>query len=116
MAAAANGSRCGDRDDLDGHQDYLNWLIPQKRNVRFEDNRDSTELPFWARRRHQPAAATTPAERAAAELAEARRLSGDGRYSSGAPRRRRTFGVPKTRALFETSFFAGLRKAGMPEE
>jgi hypothetical protein len=26
------------------------------------------------------------------------------------------FGVPKTRALFETTYFAGLRKAGMPEE
>jgi hypothetical protein len=26
------------------------------------------------------------------------------------------FGAPKTRALFETTYFAGLRKAGMPEE
>jgi hypothetical protein len=26
------------------------------------------------------------------------------------------FGVPKIHALFETTFFAGLRKAGMPEE
>ena len=25
-------------------------------------------------------------------------------------------GVPKTRALFEATYFAGLRKAGMPEE
>jgi hypothetical protein len=25
-------------------------------------------------------------------------------------------GVPKIRALFEATFFAGLRKAGMPEE
>ena len=25
-------------------------------------------------------------------------------------------GVPKIRALFETTYFAGLRKAGMPEE
>jgi hypothetical protein len=24
--------------------------------------------------------------------------------------------VPKIRALFETTYFAGLRKAGMPEE
>jgi hypothetical protein len=24
-------------------------------------------------------------------------------------------GVPKTRALFEATYFAGLRKAGMPE-
>jgi hypothetical protein len=26
------------------------------------------------------------------------------------------WGVPKVRALFETTFFAGLRKAGIPEE
>ena len=55
-------------------------------------------------------------ERAAAELAEAQRLS-DGRYSSIA-RLRSTgyFGVPTIRALFEATLFAGLRKAGMPEE
>jgi tetratricopeptide (TPR) repeat protein len=57
-------------------------------------------------------------ERAAVELAEARRLSPDDRYSSLA--RLRAFlsvGVaPKIRALFEATFFAGLRKAGMPEE
>jgi tetratricopeptide (TPR) repeat protein len=56
-------------------------------------------------------------ERAAAELAEARRLSGDGRFASIA--RFKTaghFGVPKIRALFETTFFVGLRKAGVPEE
>jgi thioredoxin-like negative regulator of GroEL len=56
-------------------------------------------------------------ERAAAELAEARRLSGDDRYSSIA--RLKVvgyFGVSKTRALFEAAYFAGLRKAGMPEE
>jgi hypothetical protein len=26
------------------------------------------------------------------------------------------FRAPKTRALFEATYFAGLRKAGMPEE
>jgi len=26
------------------------------------------------------------------------------------------WGVPKVRALFEATYFAGLRKAGMPEE
>jgi adenylate cyclase len=56
-------------------------------------------------------------ERAAAELAEARRLSVDGRFSSVARLKAVTyFGVPKVRALYETTFFAGLRKAGMPEE
>ena len=56
-------------------------------------------------------------ERAAAELAEARRLSGDDRYSSIARLKAvGHFGVPKIRALFEATYFAGLRKAGMPEE
>jgi len=56
-------------------------------------------------------------ERAAAEVAEARRLVKDDRYSSIA--RLRTvepWGVPKVRTLIETTYFAGLRKAGLPEE
>jgi adenylate cyclase len=56
-------------------------------------------------------------ERAADELAEARRLRGEGAYSSIA--RLRTTGlmrVTKIRALYETTYLAGLRKAGMPEE
>jgi tetratricopeptide (TPR) repeat protein len=56
-------------------------------------------------------------EHAAAELAEARKLSGDGRHSSVTRLRAvRHWGVPKISALFETTFFAGLGKAGMPEE
>jgi len=55
--------------------------------------------------------------RAAAELAEARRLSGDDRFSSIARLKAiRYFGVPKIRALFVATYFPGLRKAGMPEE
>jgi adenylate cyclase len=56
-------------------------------------------------------------ERAAAELAEARRLSPDDRYSSLARLRAvySNWGVPKIRALREATYFAGLRKAGMPE-
>ena len=57
--------------------------------------------------------------RATAELTEARRLSTDDRFSSIA-RLKATgvyFGVaPKIRALYEATYFAGLRKAGMPEE
>ena len=53
-------------------------------------------------------------ERAAAELAEARRLVGDDRYSNIA--RLTARGVPKIRALFEATYFVGLRKAGMAEE
>jgi len=56
-------------------------------------------------------------ERAAAELTKARRLSGDDRYSSIARlKAARYWGVPKIYALFEATYFAGLRKAGMPED
>ena len=54
---------------------------------------------------------------AARALAEARRLSGDGHYSSITRlKAARYFGVPEIRALYEATYFAGLRKAGMPEE
>jgi adenylate cyclase len=57
-------------------------------------------------------------ERAAAELAEARRLNGGDLFSSishlKACRGWRWW-EPKIRALFEATYFAGLRKAGMPE-
>jgi len=56
-------------------------------------------------------------ERAAVELAEARRLVDDDRYSSIARLQAiEALGVPKVRALFESTYFAGLRKAGVPEE
>jgi adenylate cyclase len=62
-------------------------------------------------------ALTGDTERAAAELAEARRLSGDGRFASLARlRAARYWGVSKIRVLYETIYFAGLRKAGIPEE
>ena len=58
-------------------------------------------------------------ERAAAELAEARRLVIDDRYSSIArlkvEARIASLGT-QMRVLFETTYFAGLRLAGMPEE
>ena len=54
--------------------------------------------------------------RAAIELAEARRLNSDDRYSSLARLRARSNVVPKIRELFETTYYVGLRKAGMPEE
>jgi adenylate cyclase len=56
-------------------------------------------------------------ERASAELAEARRLSSDDRYSSIARLRAVSYwGPPKTRALYEAIYVAGLRLAGMPQE
>jgi adenylate cyclase len=57
------------------------------------------------------------AERAAAELEEARRLVAGDHYTSIARLRAvGNWGVPKIRALCEATFFAGLRKAGIPEE
>ena len=60
------------------------------------------------------------ADRAAAELAEARRLLGGKAFSSiaamRATRGERYWGVEKIRALYEATYFAGLRKAGLPEE
>jgi TolB-like protein/Flp pilus assembly protein TadD len=56
-------------------------------------------------------------DRAAEELADARRLSGDDRFSSLARLRAvGNWGVPKIRGLFEATYFTGLRLAGMPEE
>ena len=56
-------------------------------------------------------------ERAVAELAEARRLTNEDRYSSlSRLKAAQHWGVPSVRALFEATYFVGLRKAGMPEE
>jgi adenylate cyclase len=56
-------------------------------------------------------------ERATAELAEARRMSADSRFESIASlKAARSWGVPKIHALFDATYFAGLSKAGMPEE
>jgi hypothetical protein len=44
-------------------------------------------------------------------------LSSDDRYTSILRSKAvGNFGVPKISALFEATYFAGLRKAGMPEE
>jgi len=62
-------------------------------------------------------------ERAAVELSEAQRLDPDRRFSTIARLRAAGslggpgyWGVPKARALYEATYFTGLRKAGMPEE
>jgi adenylate cyclase len=54
--------------------------------------------------------------RAIEELAEARRLSGDRRYYSIANFTRSQAWAARSRDLAETTFFAGLRKAGVPDE
>jgi hypothetical protein len=56
-------------------------------------------------------------DHATAELAEARRLSRDDRLSSiGRVKAISYYRGPKMRALIEATYFAGLRKAGVPEE
>jgi TolB-like protein/class 3 adenylate cyclase len=56
-------------------------------------------------------------EHAAAGLAEARKLSSDGRFSSIAHlKAAQYFGVLAVRALYEATYLVGQRRAGMPEE
>ena len=76
-------------------------------------------VPFPRSRLASAYALRGETERAAAELAEARRLDGGDLFSSIAHVKAVSlpwWGVPKIRALFEATYFAGLRKAGMPEE
>ena len=55
--------------------------------------------------------------RAAAELAEARRQSGDNRYASiAAHKAAQSFGAASIHTLADETFFAGLRKSGVPDE
>jgi hypothetical protein len=63
-------------------------------------------------------ALTGETERAAAELAAAGRLNGGNLFSSIVHLKAYPggWGTPKTRALYEATYFAGLREAGMPEE
>jgi tetratricopeptide (TPR) repeat protein len=90
---------------------------------------DGAILWFEKARRANPALSSTHANvssayalkgeigRGTIALAEARKLSGDDRYSSIARlKTARYWGVPRIRDLFETTHFTGLRKAGMPEE
>jgi len=56
-------------------------------------------------------------EHAAAELAEARKLGGEGSWQSIARLRANTrYEAPTIRALAEATFYAGLRTAGVPEQ
>jgi adenylate cyclase len=91
------------------YEDAIRWL---------EKARNATLWPAEVRSYLASAYALTGEnEHAVAELAEARRMSPDDRYSSIA--RLRTvehYGSPKIRALLDATYFAGLRKAGMPEE
>jgi TolB-like protein/Flp pilus assembly protein TadD len=76
----------------------------------------SPGLPYIHSRLASAHALKGETARAAAELAEARRLSGDDHYASITHLSAEYLGVPKIRALYEDVYFAGLRIAGMPEK
>jgi TolB-like protein/DNA-binding winged helix-turn-helix (wHTH) protein len=76
----------------------------------------SPGLPYIYSRLASAHALKGEAARAASELAEARRLSGDDHYASITHLSTEYLGVPKIRALYEDVYFAGLRIAGMPEK
>ena len=77
------------------------------------------DAPFPRSRLASAYALRGQTQRAAAELSQARRLEGGDLFSSIAHLKAYPggwLGVPKIRALFEATYFTGLRKAGMPEE
>ena len=112
-------------------RDHLIGLFYQRIGMAYLLQSHTDKAIIWLERacNHNPAhpnfraqlasayALTGLTDRAAAELAEARRLSAVDRFSSLAHlKASQYFGVPKIRALFEATYFAGLRLAGMPEE
>jgi tetratricopeptide (TPR) repeat protein len=84
--------------------------------VLFEKARSISPAQWWSPHAHLASAYALNGEtgRAAAELGEARRLAGGNFDLSIA--RMSTWVSPKNRALADATYFAGLRKAGMPEE
>jgi hypothetical protein len=82
-----------------------------------EKARDANAAQSWVRAWLASAYALNgETERSATELAEARRLSSDDRYSSIARLKALPHQARNAQALLETTYYAGLRKAGMPEE
>jgi adenylate cyclase len=90
-------------------EDAIVWLEKARRAI--------PEHPNVRARLASAYALKGDSDRAVTELAEARSLNSDDRYSSIARlKAAEYFGVPKVHALFEATFVAGLRRAGMPEE
>jgi tetratricopeptide (TPR) repeat protein len=113
---------------LKPHADLTNWygrigwthlmLSHVDEAIPWLEKARSANPLFWPAHLHLASAYALKGdtERGAAELAEYRRLRGGHYFSSIAQLARGYWGVPKTRALVEATVFAGLRKAGVPEE
>ena len=102
--------RIGESHLLQSHNDEAILWLEKARGA-------NAGLPFVHRFLAAAYALKGETERAGAELSEARRLSGQGSYSTLAQLRARSnYEAPSVRALAEATYFAGLRKAGMPEE
>ena len=123
QAKATTGSRLDSAEMSMSH--YLDGRLGAIREhiARFDDaiiwfeKSSGRGLPHLHSRLASAYALKGETERAIAELAEARTLSYDERYSS--IDRLKVSGyraAPKIQALLEATYFAGLRKAGMPEE
>ena len=96
---------------LQSHTDEAIFWLEKARNA-------SPGLPIPHSRLAAVCALRGETERAAAELTEARKLNGD-LFSSIARLKAHPgawLGVPEIRALYDATYFAGLRKAGMPED
>jgi adenylate cyclase len=78
----------------------------------------NSKLPLFRLHLASAYALNGETERASVELAEARKLQGEGSFSSIArvvsPQVRGA--RPEIRALYEATYYSGLRKAGIPEE
>ena len=102
--------RIGEAHLLQSHNDEAILWLEKARGA-------NAGLPYVHRYLAAAYALKGETERAAAELSEARRLGGEGSYLTLAQLRAGTrYDAPTIRALAEATFYAGLRKAGMPEE
>jgi len=94
---------------LQSHLDEAILWLEKARNA-------NPELPYVRCHLASAYALKGEIERAGTELAEAQKLRRDGYSSIAQVKAVGYFGGPITYALYEATFFAGLRKAGMPEE
>ena len=99
------------------HASHRDRRAFSSRSPRYKARSANPEHPLYRAHLASAYALKGETERAVAEIAEAQRLTADGRYSSIAHLTAAQYlGVPKIRALIENTYFAGLRKAGLPEE